>query len=224
MMRVGDRFNLFLVQGLRPHNRFAHRVFMDGTFWWTAMDVVRNGTVELLARDIYERHIPGAVAEVGVYQGNFAALLNHHFPDRRLYLFDTFEGFDGRDSIIDSDRGWSDLPQDFSGTSMEMVLNKLPHPDKALVRPGWFPSSAAEDASERFCLVSIDVDLYQPTFAALEWFYPRLSEGGHLLVHDYNNDDYKGVKHALRRFGAETGIGWSLLADRCGTAVVTKGR
>jgi O-methyltransferase len=223
LVALADRLNLFVVSGMRSRGRINYRAFIQGTYWWTSLDYVRNATTELLSLDLCDLEVGGAVAEVGVYQGNNAALLNQYFPDRKLFLFDTFEGFDVRDSSIDKDHGWSNLPQDFSSTSLGLVLTKLPHPDNAVIRKGWFPESAGQDEDETFCFVSIDVDLYQPTMAALQWFYPRVNEGGHLLVHDYNNDDYKGVKHAVRKFCTDNGIRWSLLPDRCGTAVITKG-
>ena len=39
----------------------------------------------------------GECAEAGVFEGDFAKWINQYFPDRKLYLFDTFEGFDMRD-------------------------------------------------------------------------------------------------------------------------------
>ncbi len=223
LIAIGDRFNLHLLEGIHSRPKIDHRLFMDGTFWLTSLDYVRNATAELLSREIYDRGIGGAIAEVGVYQGNFAALLNHHFPDRTLHLFDTFEGFDPRDVKIDKNQGWTLIPQDFDGTSIGTVMGRLPHPHKVKIHAGWFPESAEGCENETFCMVSIDVDLYQPILAALRWFYPRLSLGGYLLVHDYNNDEYMGVKHAVRRFGEETGVTWSLLPDRRGSAVITKG-
>jgi len=223
LIALGNRFNVFFLQGIHARPRIDHRLFLDRTFWLTSLDYVRNATAELLSREIHERGIQGAVAEVGVYQGNFASLLNHHFPERTLYLFDTFEGFDPRDVHFDKSQGWTSVPQDFDGTSIAAVMSKLPYPDKVKIRAGWFPESAEGCEDETFCLVSIDVDLYQPILAALRWFYPRLSPGGYLLVHDYNNDEYMGVKHAVRRFGDETGVTWSLLPDRRGSAVITKG-
>jgi O-methyltransferase len=223
LIAIGDRFNLYLLEGIHARPKIQHRLFMNGTFWLTSLDYVRNATAELLSREIHDQRIEGAVAEVGVYQGNFAAILNHHFPDRTLYLFDTFEGFDPRDVHIDKHQGWTLIPQDFDGTSIATVIGKLPHPNKVKIQAGWFPESVKGCENEAFCMVSIDVDLYQPILAALRWFYPRLSPGGYLLVHDYNNDEYMGVKHALRQFGKETGVTWSVLPDRRGSAVITKG-
>ncbi|MBR4209498.1 MAG: hypothetical protein IKQ96_04675, partial [Lachnospiraceae bacterium] len=55
-------------------------------------DYVRIKTLELIARRL--ANVPGAVAELGVYRGQFASCMNRLFPERTLYLFDTFEGFD----------------------------------------------------------------------------------------------------------------------------------
>ena len=49
------------------------------------------------ANEIYLNGISGMVAECGVYKGDFACILARIFPDRKLYLFDTFSGFDKRD-------------------------------------------------------------------------------------------------------------------------------
>lgn len=46
---------------------------------------------------IYEKNINGNVAECGVFKGDSAKFINKFFPDRKLYLFDTFEGFDDKD-------------------------------------------------------------------------------------------------------------------------------
>ena len=59
-------------------------------------DFVRHKQLEFIAQSIYDRGIEGSVAECGVYKGEFAKRINQCFPDRNLYLFDTFEGFDIR--------------------------------------------------------------------------------------------------------------------------------
>ena len=60
---------------------------------YTAFDV-RGATFRRMADRLCQRGVPGALAELGTYRGDFAWQLNDRFPDRKLYLFDTFEGFD----------------------------------------------------------------------------------------------------------------------------------
>jgi O-methyltransferase len=60
-------------------------------------DFCRMMTIRLASERIMHRQVPGAIAELGVYKGEMAAVLNRLFPDRKLYLFDTFEGFSEND-------------------------------------------------------------------------------------------------------------------------------
>lgn len=224
LVRVADRYNYFLTQGLvSVSRRYDHRAFMQETLWAVSTDVVRAAALELAAREIEVRGIPGSAAEVGVFQGDFAQLINHHLSTRTLYLFDTFEGFERGDVDAEAVRGTSNIPHTFEHTSAALALSKLEHPERAVVREGWFPESAAGLEDERFCFVSLDVDLHRPMSAALEWFYPRLSPGGYLFVHDYNNDQYRGVREAVHEVADATGMPFVLLPDAGGTAVVAKG-
>jgi len=210
----------FLTRGpCRPYQPLSLAFMQDRL---TAQDFVRYATVELLTREIGEQGVPGAVAEVGVCKGEFAAIINRHFPDRPLYLFDTFEGFDPGDVEREVRLGLPGVPYDLPETSVELVLARLPHPEEARIRAGWFPASAAGLEDERFCFVNVDVGLYGPTAAALAWFWPRLLAGGYLLVADYNNAHAPGVKRAVREFVAETGCAVGTIPDYAASAVIGK--
>lgn len=60
------------------------------------------------------------MAEVGVYTGEFCKLFNRYFPERKLYLFDTFEGFDSKRDLVNE----VDLDE-FKDTSVDIVLSKM---------------------------------------------------------------------------------------------------
>ena len=60
---------------------------------YSEMDYVRIKTFELVTEEISQKNLQGAVAEVGVFRGEFAQYINAAFPDKKCYLFDTFEGF-----------------------------------------------------------------------------------------------------------------------------------
>lgn len=185
-------------------------------------DKVRDTAFHLAARQIHDRGVPGAVAELGVYKGDQAGLINRLFPDRALYLFDTFSGFFDRDLGAESDGKFSSaVVGDFADTSIELVESKLPHPRQAKFFPGFFPETT-DGIEERFAFVSLDVDLYDPTRAGLEWFYDRLSHGGYIFVHDYNNRRYMGVRKAVDEFVQTTGACFVPLPDFAGSVVIAK--
>ena len=161
--------------------------------------------LESLAKLFHEQDIKGSVAEGGVFQGDFAKEINRLFPEKTLYLFDTFSGFDKRD--VELDRKFNCSSSDayhFAETSIVSLLQKLPYPEVCEVRKGYFPETA-EGIEDTFCFVNLDFDLYLPTLAGLEFFYPRMVAGGVILVHDFFNTDYMGVKKAIEDFSQKMG-------------------
>jgi O-methyltransferase len=172
--------------------------------------------------EIREKGVQGNVAEVGVYLGDFAKYLNRAFPDRKLYLFDTFEGFHEKDVEEDRKKGYSESRAgQYSNSNLALVLEKMVKPDLCVVRKGYFPATA-EGLEDQFAFVSLDVDLYQPIYDGLAYFYPRLSPGGYIFVHDYNNMVFRGVKEAVRQYCSESGACCLPLCDTGGTAIICR--
>lgn len=146
-----------------------------------------------------------AVAEGGVYRGEFSAVINRCFPNSKLYLFDTFEGFDSRDLEIDKKEGFSELEQQqFSNTSEELVLSKLKYKENVEIHKGFFPETA-QGVSDTFCFVNLDFDLYQPILEGLRFFYPKMLDDSLILIHDYYNMALPGVKRAIEDYEKEIG-------------------
>ena len=179
---------------------------------------VRLAELRLMAAQIKERNVPGSVAELGVYKGAFAAELNRAFPERKIFLFDTFSGFDSRDT------GYEVPKMDFSDTDIELVKRILPYPSQAVFIAGRFPDSLNlyQDIHDSYALVSLDTDLYNPTLAGLEYFWPRLSTGGAILIHDYTGTQFPGVHQAVDEFCVKSGLFLVPLMDLHGTAVLIR--
>jgi O-methyltransferase len=184
-------------------------------------DYVRLATLELVSYEIKKKNLTGNVAELGVYKGKFARHINHYFPDRSLYLFDTFAGFDKRDIDQEQLNNFSGGEQDFSDTSLEAVLKQMPHRQKCIPVKGFFPESAV-GINDVFVFVSLDADLYEPIYQGLLFFYPRLADGGYIFIHDFNNDAYKGARRAVEQFCSEQKINFLPVPDLGGTAIIMK--
>jgi O-methyltransferase len=170
------------------------------------------------AQIIYENNIAGAVAELGVYEGEFAKHMNAAFPDRMLYLFDTFSGFAAQDLTIEDEITGTFAHRMFQEIEVNSVMNKMKYPQKCIVRKGSFPSTAmgVEDA---FAFVSLDADLYQPMWEGLRYFYPRLNIGGFIFVHDYFSYVFTGVRKAVETYSAANGIKFTPLGDDCSICI-----
>lgn len=164
--------------------------------------------------------IPGAFAELGVYKGNSAKVLHELAPDRKLYLFDTFQGFDAKDVAQDPKARIHSTH--FLDTSLEEVKRWIGS-DKVQFCPGHFPATAAQiPKGEQFALVHLDADLYDPTLAGLEFFYPKLVSGGCMIIHDYFSGAWPGVKKALDQFLQDKPERLVRIPDKSGTAIFRK--
>ncbi len=106
---------------------------------------IRLAALRLIAKEIRSRGVPGAAAELGVYRGEFAAEINREFPERQIFLFDTFEGFDKRDLQKEPENRVPRMR--FDDTGEDVVRGILPHPECAVFCKGYFPDSI--EAAER---------------------------------------------------------------------------
>lgn len=145
---------------------------------------MRERFVVDFAKTVYADGLCGDTAEGGVLRGDFAAMISRQFPDRDIWLFDTFERF---------------TPDD--------VLGRMPYPQHAICRQGLFPATARADAAlgaRSFVFVNLDFNLYAPTLDGLIFFYPKLVRGGVILVHDALISPK--VHRAAAEFCADMGI------------------
>ncbi|MCX6284987.1 MAG: class I SAM-dependent methyltransferase [Bacteroidetes bacterium] len=168
-----------------------------------------------------KEQVAGAFAELGVYQGESARALHHMDPERKFYLFDTFEGFKDQDLAIEKGEAASYTTSNFADTHIDKVLSTIAGNRNISVQPGYFPGSALKLVQERFALVNIDADLYNPTRAGLEFFYPRLSPGGVILVHDYNYQ-WEGVLRAVDDFCKTIPESMVIIPDRETTVMIIR--
>lgn len=188
-------------------------------------DFVRVRDFYLAIDEIKRKNVQGAVAELGVYKGEFAKYINAVFPDRKLYLFDTFEGFDVAEAEKEKSLGNCNdtFINSVNNTSEILVLSKMKYRENVVIKKGVFPESV-NALEEQFAFVSLDVDFEESTFAGLEYFYPRLSKGGYMFVHDYNYGYFDCVKKAVDRYEKQHNLSLCKfpICDADGTLIITK--
>lgn len=217
---------------LRPDADVAHGAHPElarlAEMWVTnnidsnAGDIPRLYALAFNLKQVIADAIPGHFAELGVYRGNSAAVLAHYARAhaRQVYLFDTFEGFDRRD-LASEEHGQH---SEFADTSMDLVQRTVGMDNIHWIK-GYFPASIPPDAvSAQFSVVHLDCDLYEPMKAGLQFFYPRLSPGGLLIIHDYANPYWAGVRQAVDEFLTNIPESLVVLPDKSGTAMLRKSR
>ncbi|HRY31383.1 MAG TPA: TylF/MycF/NovP-related O-methyltransferase [Bacteroidales bacterium] len=179
--------------------------------WWLQVERIRKDKAE------------GCFAELGVYKGESARILHLMDPQRTFHLFDTFEGFSKTDLSGETGEAAGYTEKNFADTSLEKVREYLGESRRLVFHPGLFPGTASGLANERYVLVNIDADLYQPTRAGLEYFYPRLVPGGVIFVHDYNHK-WEGCRRAVDEFLRGIPEAPVLLPDQDGTLIIRKNK
>ena len=69
----------------------------------------------------------------------------------------------------------------------------------------------------------MDVDLFNPTKAGLEYFYPRLSPGGVIIIHDYN-PDWPGIMKAVNDYAKTIKEPLVVLPDQDSSVMILKSK
>ncbi len=175
--------------------------------------------------DIFKLAMPvkGSIVECGVHRGfglmTWAKLSAIHEPVnlmRRIYGFDTFEGFpslSGADLSAGSEHvRIGDLYADSQAELEELArINDstrfLGHVPKVKLIRGdatkTIPAFLAEAPHLLISLLFLDFDLYEPTKVALEHFLPRMPRGAVLAFDELDNPLWPGETLAmLKHFGA----------------------
>lgn len=196
--------------------------------------------VERLKRD----GVPGDFAELGVYKGESAKILHLMDPSRTFHFYDTFEGFKDEDLENETGEAATYTTRNFADTSLEAVKRYLGDTGKFVFHVGRFvqlgswtvgqldnksspsnnndcPTVDCPTAQLHFALVNLDADLYKPTKAGLEYFYPRLSPGGVIFIHDYTHK-WPGIKRATDEFVSKIPETLVQVPDKDGTVMIVK--
>ena len=199
------------VQVLFENKDLLTRVMQNSPPYYDEASDSRVSWLRNYAQYVNEKHLPGNIAECGVWIGEFARFINKYFPDKTLYLFDTFTGFDSRD--LETERNLGDANflngefndgQHFSTVVPyeHAVLAKMIYPERCVLKKGYFPDTA-EGLEDQFCFVNLDMDLYRPMLEGLRFFYGRMCDGGVILLHDYFHPELPGVRQAVADFERE---------------------
>lgn len=144
------------------------------------------------------RRLDGAMAEAGVFRGGSARLICHAKGDAPLHLFDVFETLQG-DSAQGANDGEISVRAHFGTVhgTRAAVETLLAVYAGVHVHAGVFPGTAAAAAEARFAFVHLDLDLPGATYAALDFFHPRLLPGAILIGDDYADREVRGVFRAF---------------------------
>jgi len=172
----------------------------------TVVSIDRCFMIHQLAKMV--KDVPGDMAELGVYKGGTAHIILQATKSsaKKLFLFDTFEGLPAT-GVLDIENDNIKNKDDFSNNSIDLVKNFLGQGselNRVIFKKGFFPQTAHGMGSHTFSLVYLDADLYQSIKDGLEFFYPKMSKGGIIIVDDYQSQCWPGTTQAVHEFKEKT--------------------
>ncbi len=140
----------------------------------------------------------GYMASFGVYKGGSLEIIAKFSPGVDIVGIDSFQGFpptSEHDFHVEGEFADTDAPT-ITG------YMKWMHPNVKVLK-GFSPKVFEYfEPNVRFCFVYIDVDLYQSVLDGLDFFLPRMHEGGIILMDDYKVRSCPGVEVAVNEFFA----------------------
>lgn len=166
--------------------------------------------------------IPGFVVECGVFKGvsllTFLKLIEVYCPGdtlKKVIGFDTFQGFPSLSKNDGSPNekwgkvtgGWDSkdfLPFLESIIQLTQEDSLIPRFKRVELVKGdackTIPKYVKDNPGLRISLLHLDMDIYEPTLAALENLYPLVVSGGIVLLDEYAMDGFPGESKAFDEY------------------------
>lgn len=153
------------------------------------------------------RTIEGDYVECGVARGGFSRAAMHYIgfeklPQKKFYLVDTFRGIPAKyvegTEVAELNRHYTDSYDD-------VLRTFAPFPNAVIVR-GEIPEILSGVVPEKVCYLSIDLNCTEPSIAAAEHFWPRMSAGAVIVLDDYGFSPFLSLKHAADDFAQRHGV------------------
>lgn len=163
----------------------------------------------------------GAIIEVGAFRGGTALHLSNRWPNRRIFVCDTFAGF--RSLALDPrlDTGITPLSWCNPDAAAVAALFSERHRDARIVA-GTFPDAAASEEIAEISFAHIDVDIHESCRRSLDYISARMAPSALIVVNDYGRQKTRGVTRAVDDFLTDN-PGWLMLPAYPGQAVLLDG-
>ena len=166
-------------------------------------------------RYLDEQKIRGDFVECGVYKGGSSMLmaLTTNYPNRKIWLYDTFEGMtepckydvdlEGQKASEHMDEEWIQCIAPLDEVKRNMAKTTYPHNLLKFIQ-GDVAQTLYDEVPGKIALLRLDTDFYESTKVELEQLFPRLIFGGVLIIDDYGH--WKGSKKAVDEYFRKNNI------------------
>lgn len=172
----------------------------------------RMNNLQSCIETVLADNIPGDFIETGVWRGGAVIFMRgvlkaHGVTDRSVWAADSFAGLPAPDlEAYPADEDWA-AHAGGAAVNLQKVQRNIEHygllDSQVRFLPGWFKDTLPGAPIARLAVLRLDGDLYQSTWEALTYLYPKVSPGGFVIIDDYNLDT---CRQAVQHFRAERHI------------------
>jgi O-methyltransferase len=193
---------------------------MEGHDWPSSAETMighkRLDNIQHCIETVLTESVPGDFIETGVWRGGAAIFMRavlaaHGVADRTIWVADSFRGLPAPDlERYPADEGDTLWTSQRLAVSVDDVRKNFERygllDDQVRFLEGWFADTLATAAIEQLAVARLDGDMYMSTWDAITVLYPKLSDGGFLIVDDYSDPGIKGCKQAIDDYRTREGI------------------
>lgn len=151
-------------------------------------------------QNVVENNVPGDVVEFGCYVGTTSVYLAKLLQgsERKLYLYDSFEGLPDKVAKDQSPVGMQFQAGELLATKRQLVTNlKRANVTMPMIKKGWFSQLTDADVPNTISFAFLDGDYYHSVLDPLKLIWPRLAPGAVIVVDDYANEALPGAGRAV---------------------------
>ncbi len=171
-------------------------------------DQIRSDELLVLLTElkrVLDAGIDGDAVELGCYEGTSALFIQRVLaqvsPDKKLWLYDSFEGLPDKTVQDQSAVGIQFKQGELKASKAVLAKNfvkaglKIPE-----IKRAWFYELDPSDLPDSICFAFLDGDFYESIMDSLKLVWPKMAPGSVLIIDDYQNQSLPGASLAVDEF------------------------
>ncbi|MCL2416546.1 MAG: TylF/MycF family methyltransferase [Bacteroidales bacterium] len=198
---------------------------------YTMTSIERMYALYQAVKHVVQNNIEGDFVECGVWKGGSAMLIAATLDqlrcyDKKVYLYDTFEGM-SEPSEKDKNYAGVDAKKQLTNQKnnkensliwaycsighVKQNFSKINYPiENVFFVKGKVEDTIHVDSHKKVSLLRLDTDWYESTYHEMKYLYPVLEKGGVIIIDDYGH--WQGAREAIDQYMQENNV--SLLLNR----------